>query len=57
MIDLKLLQKDFDTLSTKLARKGVDASLMQNLQTKNEELNGKEIKNKKKKRKKRKKKE
>ncbi|MBT5933923.1 serine--tRNA ligase [Sulfurimonas sp.] len=38
MIDLKLLQKDFDTLSTKLARKGVDASLMQNLQTKNEEL-------------------
>ena len=38
MIDLKLLQKDFDTLSAKLARKGVDASLMQNLQTKNEEL-------------------
>ena len=38
MIDLKLLQKDFDEVSRKLARKGVDASLMESLKTKNEEL-------------------
>ena len=38
MIDLKLLQKDFDEVSKKLSRKGVDASLMENLKTKNEEL-------------------
>jgi seryl-tRNA synthetase len=38
MIDLKLLQKDFDTLSAKLIRKGVDAALIQKLKTKNEEL-------------------
>ncbi len=38
MIDLKLLQKDFDGVSKKLARKGVDASLMESLKTKNEEL-------------------
>ena len=38
MIDLKLLQKDFDGVSKKLARKGVDASLMENLKIKNEEL-------------------
>ena len=38
MIDLKLLQKDFDGVSAKLARKGVDATLMQSLKTKNEEL-------------------
>ena len=38
MIDLKLLQKDFDTMSAKLMRKGVDATLVQNLKTKNEEL-------------------
>lgn len=38
MIDLKLLQKDFDEVSAKLARKGVDASLMETLKTKNEEL-------------------
>ena len=38
MIDLKLLQKDFDEVSRKLARKGVDTSLMENLRTKNEEL-------------------
>jgi len=38
MIDLKLLQKDFDEVSRKLARKGVDASLMEELKTKNEEL-------------------
>lgn len=38
MIDLKLLQKDFDTVSTKLIRKGVDATLIENLKTKNEEL-------------------
>ena len=38
MIDLKLLQKDFDGVSKKLARKGVDASIMENLKTKNEEL-------------------
>ena len=38
MIDLKLLQKDFSSVSTKLRRKGVDASLLENLKTKNEEL-------------------
>ncbi|MBC8237283.1 MAG: serine--tRNA ligase [Helicobacteraceae bacterium] len=38
MIDLKLLQKDFDGLSAKLIRKGVDATLLENLKTKNEEL-------------------
>jgi len=38
MIDLKLLQKDFDNLSAKLTRKGVDITLLENLKTKNEEL-------------------
>jgi seryl-tRNA synthetase len=38
MIDLKLLQKDFDSLRTKLVRKGVDATLLENLKIKNEEL-------------------
>ncbi|MDA3908235.1 MAG: serine--tRNA ligase [Sulfurimonas sp.] len=38
MIDLKLLQKDFDMLSAKLMRKGVDATLIENLRIKNEEL-------------------
>jgi len=38
MIDLKLLQKDFDAISAKLARKGVDTTLMERLKTKNEEL-------------------
>jgi seryl-tRNA synthetase len=38
MIDLKLLQKDFDTVNTKLMRKGVDAALIENLKNKNEEL-------------------
>ena len=38
MIDLKLLQKDFDTVSKKLMRKGVDEELLQTLKTKNEEL-------------------
>ncbi|MFT7002962.1 MAG: seryl-tRNA synthetase [Sulfurimonas sp.] len=38
MIDLKLLQKDFDTVSVKLIRKGVDATLLENLKLKNEEL-------------------
>lgn len=38
MIDLKLLQKDFDSLSAKLIRKGVDATLLENLKTQNEEL-------------------
>jgi seryl-tRNA synthetase len=38
MIDLKLLQKDFDIVSAKLIRKGVDAALIENLKMKNEEL-------------------
>jgi len=38
MIDLKELQKDFDTVKTKLLRKGVDATLLENLKTKNEDL-------------------
>ncbi len=35
MIDLKLLQKDFETLSAKLMRKGVDSTLLESLKTKN----------------------
>ena len=38
MIDLKLLQKDFDAISAKLMRKGVEASLLKTLKNKNEEL-------------------
>jgi seryl-tRNA synthetase len=38
MIDLKLIQKDFQTISDKLSRKGVDAQLLENLKIKNEEL-------------------
>jgi len=38
MIDLKLLQKDFDGISAKLMRKGVDSSLIENLKTQNEVL-------------------
>ncbi|MDD5157253.1 serine--tRNA ligase [Sulfurimonas sp.] len=38
MIDLKLLQKEFDSISAKLMRKGVNAELIENLKTKNEEL-------------------
>ena len=38
MIDLKLLQKDFETVKTKLMRKGVDETLLDNLKIKNEEL-------------------
>ena len=38
MIDLKLLQKNFDEVSAKLTRKGVDAKLIEKLKLKNEEL-------------------
>jgi len=38
MIDLKLLQKDFDTVSAKLIRKGVSVELLQKLKSKNEAL-------------------
>ncbi len=38
MIDLKLLQKDFGSVSAKLMRKGVDAKLLDDLKKKNEEL-------------------
>ena len=38
MIDLKLLQKDFDGVSRKLMRKGVDVALIEDLKLKNEEL-------------------
>lgn len=38
MIDLKLLQKDFQGVSNKLVRKGVDISLLDSLKRKNEEL-------------------
>lgn len=38
MIDLKLLQKDFEILSKKLIRKGVDANLIEQLKDKNEDL-------------------
>ena len=38
MIDLKLLQKNFDEISAKLIRKGVDLALLEKLKEKNEEL-------------------
>ena len=38
MIDLKLLQKDFDEVKRKLLRKGVEESTLENLRVKNEEL-------------------
>jgi len=38
MIDLKLLQKNFDEISAKLIRKGVDLALLEQLKEKNEEL-------------------
>ncbi|MBD3823105.1 MAG: serine--tRNA ligase [Epsilonproteobacteria bacterium] len=38
MIDLKLLQKNFDEVSTKLQKKGVDAELIATLKAKNDEL-------------------
>ncbi|WP_304546189.1 serine--tRNA ligase [Sulfurimonas microaerophilic] len=38
MIDLKLLQKDFDEVKRKLLRKGVEESTLETLRVKNEEL-------------------
>lgn len=38
MIDLKLLQKDFEGISAKLARKSVNSELIEDLKRKNEEL-------------------
>lgn len=38
MIDLKLLQKDFESVSKKLQRKGVEIALLESLKLKNEEL-------------------
>lgn len=38
MIDLKLLQKDFDTIASKLSRKGVSEELLVELRAKNQEL-------------------
>jgi seryl-tRNA synthetase len=38
MIDLKLLQKDFQAISAKLTRKGVDTALLEQLKVKFEEL-------------------
>ncbi len=38
MIDLKLVQKDFDEVSRKLMRKGVDAEMLESLKEANEEL-------------------
>ncbi|MCD6433527.1 MAG: serine--tRNA ligase [Sulfurimonas sp.] len=38
MIDLKLLQKDFNGVSAKLLRKGVDLTLLEELKKKNKEL-------------------
>ncbi len=38
MIDLKLLQKDFENISSKLIRKGVNQELLDDLKIKNEEL-------------------
>jgi len=38
MIDLKLLQKDFENVSKKLQRKGVSVELIAELKAKNETL-------------------
>ena len=38
MIDLKLLQKDFENISNKLKRKGVDEKLLEKVKVKFEEL-------------------
>jgi len=38
MIDLKLLQKDFQSVSAKLKRKGVDITLLESLKNKNNDL-------------------
>jgi len=38
LIDLKLVQKDFDEVSRKLMRKGVDAEMLESLKEANEEL-------------------
>lgn len=38
MIDLKLLQKDFENISAQLKRKGVDKKVIEKLKVKNEEL-------------------
>jgi len=38
MIDLKLLQNNFEETASKLMRKGVDTALLENLKNKNEEL-------------------
>lgn len=38
MIDLKLLQKDFENISTQLKRKGVDEEILADLKAKNEAL-------------------
>jgi seryl-tRNA synthetase len=38
MIDLKLLQKNFEDVSKRLVRKGVDATLLEELKKRNEEL-------------------
>ena len=38
MIDLKLLEKDFDGMSAKLTRKGVELTLLESLKVKSEEL-------------------
>ncbi|MDX9813463.1 MAG: serine--tRNA ligase [Sulfurimonas sp.] len=38
MIDLKLLQKDFDTIASKLSKKGVSEELLVELRAKNQEL-------------------
>jgi len=43
MIDLKLLQKQFDEVSAKLIRKGVDTKLLEKLKLKNEELKSAKI--------------
>ena len=43
MIDLKLLQKDFDGVSAKLKRKGVSSEILESLKEKFEELNSKLI--------------
>jgi seryl-tRNA synthetase len=38
MIDLKLLQKDFESVKSALLKKGVDEELIERLRIKNEEL-------------------
>ena len=45
MLDLKLLQKEFEIVSAKLTRKGVEANLLEELRNKNTVLKEAKVSN------------